>query len=158
MNVEDLLDQIDEVVDKAWGLPGGRSVVDAEKLRGVIDDIRLNMPQEIKQAKGIVSDRVDIINTAKREAEIIVRTAEEKARAMVAQEEITKLAQTRASEIVAAAQAKGREMRKAAQDFVDDITKRADEGLTQNLAEVRKTRASLRQQRPVPPVSGGDNV
>ena len=40
------------------------------------------------------------------------------------------------------------EMRKAAQDFVDDIMRRADEGLTQNLSEVRKTRAALRQQIP----------
>ena len=39
-----------------------------------------------------------------------------------------------------------REMRRAAQDFVDDILLRADEGLTANLAEVRKTRASLKQQ------------
>ena len=39
-------------------------------------------------------------------------------------------------------------MRKAAQDFVDDIMRRADEGLTANLGEVRRTRASLKQQIP----------
>ena len=39
-------------------------------------------------------------------------------------------------------------MRKAAQDFVDDIMRRADEGLTANLGDVRKTRASLKQQIP----------
>ena len=41
-----------------------------------------------------------------------------------------------------------KEMRKAAQDFVDDIMRRADEGLTANLGEVRKTRAALKQQIP----------
>ena len=148
MNVEDLLDQLDEILDKAIKIPGGRSLLDVEKLRVVIDDIRLNMPQEIKQARGIVADRADIITTAKREAESIVRTAEERGRAMVAQEEITKLAQQKASEIVAQAQQKGREMRRAAQEFVEDIMRRADEGLTANLAEVRKTRASLKQQIP----------
>ena len=49
---------------------------------------------------------------------------------MVAQEEIVKLSQAKAAEIIAAAQGKSREMRKAAQDFVDDIMRRADEGLT----------------------------
>ena len=39
-------------------------------------------------------------------------------------------------------------MRKAAQDFVDDIMRRADESLTANLGEVRKTRASLKAQLP----------
>ena len=100
------------------------------------------------QAKGIVADRADIINNAKREADGIIRTAEERAKAMVAQEEITKLAQAKAGEILAAAQKKSREMRKAAQDFVDDLMTRADEQLTANLNEVKKTRAALRQQIP----------
>ena len=58
------------------------------------------------------------------------------------------MAQEKASEIIATAQAKSREMRKAAQEFVDDIMRRADEGLTANLSEVRKTRAALKQQAP----------
>ena len=67
---------------------------------------------------------------------------------MVAQEEIVKLSQAKAAEIISTAQAKSREMRKAAQDFVDDIMRRADEGLTANLGEIRKTRAALKQQIP----------
>ena len=67
---------------------------------------------------------------------------------MVAQEEIVKMAQEKAAEIIAAAQSKSREMRKASQEFVDDIMRRADEGLTANLGEVRKTRAALKQQIP----------
>ena len=72
---------------------------------------------------------------------------------MVAQEEITRMAQEKAGEIMATAQNKAKEMRKAAQDFVDDIMRRADENLTANLAEVRKTRASLKQQIPAAPTS-----
>ena len=110
----------------------------------------MTMPNEIKQAKGIVADRTDIISNAKREAESIVRAAEERAKQLVAQEEITKMAEARAREIITTAQLKSKEMRKAAQDFVDDIMRRADDGLTANLAEVRKTRAALKQQAPAP--------
>ena len=79
MNIDDILDQMDEMLDKAWNLPltGGRCVVDAEKVRDLIDDIRLNLPTEIKQAKQIVADRTDIISVAKAEAESIVRKAED---------------------------------------------------------------------------------
>ena len=90
MSIEDLLDEIDELLDRAWGLPGGKSVVDAEKLRVALDDVRLNLPQELKQARGIVSDKADIISNAKREAESIIRAAEERGRAMVAQEGMTR--------------------------------------------------------------------
>ena len=148
MSIEELLEQFDEVLSGGIKIPGKKTVVDVEKLRALIDDIRLNIPGEIKQARGIVADRADIITNAKREADGIIRAADERAKAMVAQEEITKLAQEKASEIIATAQAKSREMRKAAQEFVDDIMRRADEGLTANLGEIRKTRAALKQQAP----------
>ena len=149
MTVEELLEQFDEVLDSGVKIPGKKTIVDIEQIRAVIDDIRLNIPSEIKQARGIVADRAEIITNAKREADGIINAAEERAKAMVAQEEITKLAQAKASEIIANAQAKSREMKKAAQDFVDDIMRRADEGLTANLGAVRKTRAALKQQMPV---------
>ena len=148
MTLDELLEQFDEVLDSGIKIPGKKTVVDIEKLRAVVDDIRLNIPAEIKQAKGIVADRADIITNAKREADGIIRNAEEKAKQMVAQEEIVKLSQAKAAEIIASAQGKCRDMRKAAQDFVDDIMRRADEGLAANLGEVRKTRSALRQQVP----------
>ena len=160
MSVEELLDEVDEALENAMKLPGRKALVDVEKMSVIIDDIRLNLPQEIKKSKNIVAEKADIINTAKREAEAIIKAAEDKARAMVAQEEITRLAQAKASEIVNAAQLKSRDMRRAAQDFVDELMKRTDESVTQNLAEIRKTRAALRQQRPsVPQVeSPADNI
>ena len=148
MTLDELLEQFDEVLDSGIKIPGRKTVVDIEKLRAVVDDIRLNIPSEIKQARGIVADRAEIITTAKREADGIIRSAEERAKAMVAQEEIVKMAQEKAAEIIANAQGKSRDMRKAAQDFVDDIMRRADEGLTANLGEIRKTRAALKQQVP----------
>lgn len=148
MTLDELLEQFDEVLDSGIKIPGKKTVVDIERLRAVVDDIRLNIPSEIKQARGIVTDRADIITTAKHEADGIIRNAEERAKQMVAQEEIVKLAQEKAAEIISNAQTKSREMRKAAQDFVDDIMRRADEGLTSNLGEIRKTRSSLHSQAP----------
>ena len=148
MNIEDLLEQIDELLDNSVGI-AWKKIISVDKLRDYIDDIRLNMPQEIKQARSIVAEKADIINTAKREAETIIKSAEDKAKALVAEEEITKLAQAKAVEIVNGAQVKSKEMRSAAQTFVDDLMKKTDEELTQTLADVRKARASLRQQKTV---------
>lgn len=99
MNIDEILDVIDELLDRSWSLPlsGGRCVVDADKVRDLIDDIRLNIPSEIKQAKAIVSDRTDIISGAKKEAESIIRKAEDRARSLVAQEQVVKAAQAKAS-------------------------------------------------------------
>lgn len=146
MTVEELLDQLDDTIDRAFSFPlsGGRCVVDAERVREIIDDIRLNLPQELKQAKAIVSDRNDIISTARRESEAIIRSAEERARALVAQEEIIRQAQQKANDMLSQAQLKSREMRKAANDYADDLMKRTDEALTANLQELRQARQALR--------------
>ncbi len=157
MNMDDLLEQLDEALEGGLKIPGRRTMVDTEKIRAIIDDMRMTMPSEIKQAKGIVADRSEIISSAKREAETIIKNAEEKALAMASQEEIVKLAQAKAGEILASAQKKSREMRTAAQDFVDDLMARADEGLSANLVEVKKTRAALRQQIPAAPADSDRN-
>ena len=139
MNVSSLLDELDEMIDSAWNMPlsGGKALVDAERVREIVDKIRSSLPQEIRQAKAIVSDRSQIIADAKREAE-------ERARVMVNQDEIVRQAQARGSELLSQSQTKAREIRRAANEYVDDLMKRTDEQMTANLAELRKTRQNLK--------------
>lgn len=146
MNIDEILDVMDELLDRSWSLPlaGGKSVIDAEKMRDLVDDIRLNMPGEIKQAKIIVSDRLDILSEAKKEAEQTIRKAEERARSLVAQEEIVKAAQSKASEIISQAQLKSREIRQAAQEFSDSCLQRTEEVMVKSLTEVKATRQAFR--------------
>ena len=53
MNVSSLLDELDEMIDSAWNMPlsGGKALVDAERVREIVDKIRSSLPQEIRQAK-----------------------------------------------------------------------------------------------------------
>lgn len=146
MNIDDILDTMDEMIDRAWNLPltGGRCVLDAEKVRDLIDDIRLNMPAEIKQAKQIVADRAEIVRVAKSEAESIVRKAEDHAKTLVDQEEITKQAQAKATEMLNQAQKKAREMKQASQEFAESMLQSAEETLMKALTDVRSTHQALK--------------
>ena len=63
---------------------------------------------------------------------------------MVSQDEIVRQAQQKANELIAQAQQKFKEMRKASSDYVEDLMRRADESLSENLAELRKTRQSIK--------------
>ncbi|RPF47998.1 hypothetical protein EDD70_0807 [Hydrogenoanaerobacterium saccharovorans] len=149
MNVEEILDMLDEMIDRAWNLPmtGGRCVLDADKVRDLLDDIRANMPPEISHAKKIVADRGEIIAEAKREAEAIVRRAEERAKSLVAQEEIMRQSHQRAQEMITQAQMKSREMRQVAQEFADKMLKTTEDGLAKSLMEVKSTRQALRNTK-----------
>ena len=110
MNVDELLDLLDETLEESTNLPftGGKRMVDVDKVRDIIDDIRLNLPSEIKQAKAIVNDRAEIVAGARRESEGIIKKAEDRARILVDQQEIVRQAQQKAAELLSAAQQQSR--------------------------------------------------
>lgn len=147
MNIDELLDNMDEVLEDAFNLPftGGKRMVDVDRVRELIDDIRLNMPGEIRQAKAIAQDRNNIIEKAKKEADMIVKRAEDRARTMVAQETIVKAAQQKATEILTSAQNRSREMRNTVTAYCENMLQHTEEQLDKSLTEVKTVRSTLRQ-------------
>ena len=145
MNIEEILDALEDMLEEAWSIPlsGNKCVIDAEKVKQYLEDIRLNMPTEIKQAKLIVNDRSDIISQAEKQAEATVRKAEERAKALVAQEEVVRQAQEKAKEIITQAQNVAKELRKAANEFSDNALKQSEEALSIALKNVHETRQEL---------------
>ena len=148
MSVEHLLDQLDEMVDNAATLPlSNKILIDGEKLRRLLEDIRLDMPKDIQSARAIVTDRTSIIDNARKEAEGIVRQAEERARAMIAKDAITQQAQEKANDLLAQTRVKAGEIRKAANEYVDDLMQRTDESIALSLSELRKARQSIKSSQ-----------
>ena len=148
MSVEHLLDQLDEMVDNAATLPLSKKIlIDGEKLRRLLEDIRLDMPKDVQSARAIVTDRTSIIDNARKEAEGIVRQAEERARAMIAKDAITQQAQEKANDLLAQTRVKAGEIRKAANEYVDDLMQRTDESIALSLSELRKARQSIKSSQ-----------
>ncbi len=148
-NIEDLIEEMYDMLEKGWKMPlsAGKVFVDGEELRQILDDIKEEIPAEVRKAKAIVADRGQIIEDAHREADTIIRVAQEKAATMVEQDEIVRQAQQKANELLAQAQQKFREMRKASTDYVDDLMRRTDESLSESLAELRKTRQNIKNSQ-----------
>ena len=146
MSVENILEEMDLLIENATVLPlsNGKILVDAEKMRQMIEDIRLNLPRDIQSAHSIVADRTKIIETARKEAEGVLRQAEERARLMVAKDVITKSAQDKSAELLNQSRAKATEIRKAANVYVDDLMQRTDESIATALSELRKARQDLK--------------
>ncbi len=116
-------------------------------MRELTDDIRLNLPAEVRQAKAIVNDRAETISTAKKEAASIVKKAEDKARAIVNQDDLTRPPSRRRPKIISQAQMQAREMRQAATEFADNLMKSTEQFLVASIEEVKETRAKLRGRK-----------
>lgn len=147
MNVNELLDTIEDTLEESTSMPlsGGKRLVDVEKVRDYLDDIRANLPGELRQAQQIVNDRAQIVDTANAQAQAIVKKAEERARILVSDAEIVKAAQQRAAEITAAAQSESRTLRQTVTDYCDNMLKITEEAMVENAAQVKNVRANLRQ-------------
>ena len=144
MNVNELLDTIEDLLEESTGMPlsGGKRIVDVEQIRDYLDDIRANLPVELRQAQSIVGDRAQLIESANAQAQAIVKKAEERARS---EAEIVRAAQQRASEIVSAAQTEARTVRQTVTDYCDNMLKTTEETMSENAAQVKNVRANLRQ-------------
>ena len=147
MNVNELLDTIEDTLEESTSMPlsGGKRLVDVEKVRDYLDDIRANLPGELRQAQQIVNDRAQIVDTANAQAQAIVKKAEERARILVSDAEIVKAAQQRAAEITAAAQSESRTLRQTVTDYCDNMLKTTEEAMVENAAQVKNVRANLRE-------------
>lgn len=162
MNIDDILEMMDDLVDKSASVPFSKNkvIMDADRMRDLINDVRLNLPQEIKRAKLIDFDCERILKEAEQEAETIIRRAEERAKVLVSQEEILKESKQRAAELLMQSQTKSKEMRNAVADYVDNILGQTENYLQSGLADVKRTRqaiSSTAKNQVKLPQSGGRN-
>ena len=118
-NIDEILEQMDELLDKSATFPfaSHKVLIDGERLRDLINDIRLNIPQEIKRAKLIDFDCERIIREAEQKAEQIVQRSEERAKALVANDAIVKEAKQKAIEMLTQAQTRSKEIRGATNEY-----------------------------------------
>ena len=146
MNVEELLELMEETLEEGTAVPfaASKRVVDVDRMRDIIDEVRNNLPDEIRDSKKIVSDREQILKGARAEADGIIHQAEDRARALVSEQEIVKRAQQRAVEILTAAQTQAKEINRSATTYCETILKNSEEVLARSVADIKNTRMNLR--------------
>lgn len=146
MNINDALEAMDELLDKSMQVPfsGKKGLVDVEALRELIEEVRLNLPAEINEARKLVNDRKIIVNDAKAQADKIISKAEERAARLVSQQEITRQANEKANEIIHNAQVKYNDLCVSTNEYVDSMLTRVEELLAKDITDVKKARAALK--------------
>ncbi len=166
-SIEDLLGQIEDILEEGKrSLVGDKVRVDAESIRSIIADIKINMPDEVIQARKIAAERKVILAQAQDAADRKIGQAEIQARKLIEEHEITRNAQANAAEIVADAKKQAAEiierakansneivdnaqkwateLRNGATSFVDTIMGESDEILSQSIEDFTKSLNKVR--------------
>ena len=123
----DYLDELEELVESSKSVPFSNKVgIEKEKVFDIVRDIRLNLPNELRQAQRILDDRDKIINDAKIKASSIIDDAENTAQFMVSTHEVYKAASEQADELMETTRQSARDMRLNAMDYADDLLSKTE--------------------------------
>ncbi|HEY3318265.1 MAG TPA: ATPase [Coriobacteriia bacterium] len=144
MDIMALIDRIEELIDNGRNVPfsNGR-IIDSDKIYEIIDEVRAQFPDELKQARWIVKERQEMVEEAEKEANRILEEARDRAQSLAAEQEIVKLAESQAAEILDNARAREREIRLGAEDYADEMLANLEVNLGKLLTAVQRGRDRL---------------
>jgi hypothetical protein len=148
MDILHLVDKIEDLFNDSRALPFTRNIViDEDKLLDIIDQMRVTVPEEIKKAQQIVTQKDRIIAQAQEEANRIITLAKEKAEQIVEREAIVKSAQNRSSQIVTQARDDASATRRDADNYVIDSLQSMEEEVTRLLTQIRNGIRKIEEDR-----------
>lgn len=145
MEILSILETLEDVVEKSITVPlMGKSLVDKEEILEIIKEMRLKLPDDIKQAKWVKEERQRILLEAQKEANNIIKDAEGKISSLVDEHEITKKAYEQANEIIANAQKNARDIRLGTREYADSVLNKVEEILKDTLDVIQVNREELK--------------
>ena len=145
MEILTLLENIEDILEKSKGVPFSNKVlVDKEEILEIISELRLKLPEELKQAKWIKEERQRILVEAQKEADDIVKEAENRIISMIDEHEITKKAYEKKAEIIETANEMSREISKGTKDYADNVLNGIEVALQEALKIIQNNRNELK--------------
>ena len=138
-----LLDRLEEALVTGSRVPlTARTLVDEQECLDIIDQLRVSLPRELKEARRILEERDQILAQAEEETERAIRAAEARASRLVEEHAVVRAANARAVSIEERAEEEAQEIRLEAERYAQQLLQRVQERLDQALNGVR---AGLRE-------------
>jgi vacuolar-type H+-ATPase subunit H len=145
MNIHEAIDRLEYVIAHSRQIPLTRTVVvDQEEVLACIDELRLSLPDEIKQARWTLQEQQRLLSEAQAEAARTVSKAGERAQTMIGQHDLVKRAEKQAEAMLREASAKAEETRRAADRYASDVMQSLEAQLLRTVATVKKGVEALR--------------
>ena len=113
-------------------------VVDQNAALGLIDELRVAVPEEVRAAKRINAEGERIIEKAQEEAERIVGRAQEQAAFLIDERGLTQAADAESQRIIEDAQVYADRIRAGADEYAVGVLKGLEGDVQQTLQSIRK--------------------
>jgi len=142
-----LVDQLEKLVNGGWRVPfSAKTVIDENAFFEIVDEMRVSIPQEIKQAKELLQEREKVLAAATEESERIVEGAREDAARLVDEHEIMAAARADAEGIKAQARREMEEVRAGADEYAVGVLGELESQLASLLQTTANGLAKLKKE------------
>jgi hypothetical protein len=122
MDILHLIDRLEELFNNSRPIPLTHNViVDEDKFLDIIDQMRIAIPEEVKKAQQVFSQKDRVMAQAQEEANRTLQLAREKADTLVEKEALVQDAQRRSSQIVDQARVDAENIKIGADQYALDI-------------------------------------
>ena len=122
IKIMSLLDELEELIASSGKMPfSEKGIIDLDVAQKIIEDMRLNLPRDIQQAKWLGQEKDRIINDAKREYNRMINEAKDQVEYLVNNNNITKDAQKRADALLKEAENHANYMKYRSYEYIDQL-------------------------------------
>jgi cell division septum initiation protein DivIVA len=145
MDILHLIDRLEEILNESRPIPLTHSVlVDEDRILDLIDQMRVAIPDEVKKAQQVLSQRDRILAQAQEEANRTLALARERSEQLVERDAIVQEANARADQIVRNAHSSIDSIRADADQYAIDVLTRLELDLDRILVQVRNGVQTMR--------------
>jgi vacuolar-type H+-ATPase subunit H len=147
----DRIDQIIAFVESARAMPMSRAncVVDRAETIGALEELRADLPGELRRSAALLEERDKIIDAGRREADRIIAEAEAEHARLVSVNEIVVSAEHEAARLIGEARSEAQRLREEVDDYVDTALANFEQFLTRSLASIERGRDKMHALREI---------
>ena len=128
-------------------------VVDQVAALDLVDQLRVAVPEEVRQAKRINEETTRLVERAQEEAERILARAQEQAAFLIDERGLTQAADEQSREIIAEAQSNADEIRRGADQYAATVLIRLEGECVRALQSIRRGITMLDERHPDEPAA-----
>ncbi len=148
MKVLELLQKLEDIMENASLVPfSSKIMVDQEDVLDLIEDIRLNIPLDLKDAIKIKEEERVILENSRKQGDKIVRQAERKMRELIDSDEITRSAYNKAQALAKSAQTEALQLRVGSIDYSATVLKNIQDELRDMINVIEDNKVELKELR-----------
>ena len=123
-------------------------IIDQARALDLIDQLRVAVPEEVRQAKRINEETERIVGRAHEESERILARAQEQAAFLIEERELTRAAEIRSKEIIAQGEHDADEIRRGADEYAQSVLVHLEGECIKALQSIKRGLALLDDRHP----------